>query len=187
MSGSAGRARYGRVAIAFHWTIAALIIVNILIGIFHEDLAKPLASLLIGWHKAIGIVVLVLSIGRLAWRLAHRPPPLPPLPRWQVGVAHALHWGFYFLIIAMPVSGWWMSSAGMKRWPIDFFGLFEVPYLPVTRGPEGAGAAFHQFHVVAGWTMGALVLIHVGAALRHHYIDRNNVLARMLPWPPARR
>lgn len=173
--------RYSHGAIAFHWTIAAFVIVNLVIGIVHEDLAKPVAGLLMGWHRALGILILALSIGRLAWRLAYRPPPLPPMPGWQVGVAHALHWLFYFLIIAMPLTGWWMASAGLKRHPIDFFGLFPIPFLPVTQGPGGLGGGAHIFHVYAGWTMAALVLLHIAAALRHHYVDKNTVLARMMP------
>lgn len=176
-----GYKRYSHGAIAFHWAIALLVILNLVIGIGHESLSKPLAGTVIGWHKAIGITILVLSVGRLAWRLGNRPPPLPVMPGWQVGVAHALHWLFYFLIIAMPISGWWMASAGLKRRPIDFFGLFDIPFLPVTQGPEGLGGLFHEFHEVAGLTFAALVVLHIGAALWHHYVSRDTVLARMMP------
>ncbi len=171
-------AHYTRVAIWLHWIIAALVLFNLLSGIGHDWAPKGLP--LIPWHKAVGILVLFLSLARLAWRLTHRPPPLPVMPRWQVGVAHGLHWLFYLLIIAMPLSGWWFSSAGVKLRPLTFFNLFDIPYLPVTRGPE-AGAPFHAFHEYAGWIMAALVVLHIAAALKHHFVDRDRTLARMLP------
>lgn len=179
--GVAGYVAYDRGARLFHWAIAALVLFNVVVGITHEALPRPLMGLLMGWHQAAGITVLVLSVGRLLWRFTHRPPPLPAMPGWQIGVAHALHWLFYFLIIAMPLSGWWMISAGEKRGPIAFFGLFDVPFLPVTRGAAGAGDAFHQFHVLFGWALVPLLLLHVGAALWHHYRARDTVLARMAP------
>jgi len=172
---------YDRGAMLFHWAIAALVLFNVVVGITHEALPRPLMGLLMGWHKAVGITILVLSVGRLVWRLTHRPPPLPAMPGWQVGVAHALHWLFYALIIAMPLSGWWMSSAGEKRRPISYFDLFDVPFLPVTRGAEGVGGAFHQFHVVFGWVLVPLIILHVSAALWHHFRLRDTVLARILP------
>jgi cytochrome b561 len=172
---------YNRGAIVLHWTIAVLVLFNILVGTTHESLSRPLMGLVMGWHQAVGITILVLSVGRLAWRLAHRPPPLPPMPRWQAGAAHALHWLFYFLIIAMPLSGWWMTSASEKRRAIDFFGLFDVPFLPVTQGAGGVGALVHQFHVIFGWALVPLLLLHIGAALWHHVVLRDSVLARMAP------
>jgi cytochrome b561 len=181
MATTNGSAGYNRGAIFLHWTIAWLVLFNVLVGTTHESLSRPLMGLLMGWHKAVGITILVLSVARLAWRLMHRPPALPPMPRWQVGAAHALHWLFYFLIIAMPLSGWWMSSAGEKRQAIDFFGLFDVPFLPVTRGAAGAGEAFHEFHEIFGWALVPLLLLHIGAALWHHFANRDTVLVRMLP------
>lgn len=172
-----GDRHYSHGAIAFHWTIAALVILNFVLIFGHEwaDWAS------VPTHKAIGITILVLSVGRLAWRLTHRPPPLPPMKAWEVGAAHALHWLFYLLIIAIPLSGWWMSSASAKPRPLTWFGLFDIPYLPVTRGPDGAGAIASGFHEYAGLLLLALILLHVAAALRHHYILRDTVLARMAP------
>lgn len=170
-------ARYSRVAIAFHWTIAALVIVNMVIGIGHDYLPALRAAM--GAHKSIGILVLALTLGRIAWRLGHRPPPLPAaMPAWEKGAAHAGHLGLYLLMLALPVSGWVMASNPERVRPLTFFGLFDIPYLPVSAAGAGAG---HDAHGVLGWIMLALLALHIGAALRHHLVRRDGVLARMLP------
>lgn len=170
-------ARYSSVAIAFHWTIAVLVIFNLTVGALHD--AVPVLARLMGAHKVIGIAVLVLTGGRVAWRLAHRPPPLPAATKaWEKALAHATHWTLYVLLIAMPVTGWVMVSGAAKRRPLDAFGLFDIPYLPVSRT---AGDVGQQAHGVLGWLMLALVVLHVAAALRHHLILRDGVLGRMLP------
>lgn len=169
-------ARYSRVAIAFHWTIAVLVIANLVIGIGHEKV--PALRALMGAHKAIGLTVLALTLGRIAWRLAHRPPPLPAaMPAWEKASAHGVHWLLYALLLAMPLTGWLMVS-GPERWPLTWFGLFDLPYLPASTAAADAG---HEGHVLLGWLMLALVALHVAAALRHHLLLRDGVLARMLP------
>lgn len=168
---------YSGVAIAFHWTIALLVIVNLVIGIGHDGI--PALRALMGAHKAIGITVLVLTAGRVAWRLAHRPPPLPAgTPGWEKGAAHATHWTLYLLMIAMPLTGWAMVSAPGPQRPLTWFGLFDIPTLPVGSGLADLG---HDAHGLLGWLMAALVVLHVAAALRHHLILRDTVLARMAP------
>lgn len=173
-------ARYSSVAIAFHWTIAALIIANLVIGLGHQY-DERWGSIPV--HEAIGITVLALSAGRLAWRLAHRPPPLPAdVTRLQTGAAHALHWTFYLLMLAMPISGWLMASADGK-FAISWFGLFRIPFLPVHG--KAVGEITDRMHLVLGWLFVPLILIHVGAALWHHFGQRDTVLLRM--WPRGAR
>ena len=169
--------RYSRVAIAFHWTIAALVIFNIAVGLGHDPI--PALRALMPAHKAIGLTVLALTALRVTWRLAHRPPPLPAdTPGWERGAAHATHWTLYLLLVALPLSGWVMVSGPQGRRPLSWFGAFDLPYLPVTSlAAEGAAKA----HGLLGWVMLALVLLHVAAALRHHLLLRDRVLARMLP------
>jgi cytochrome b561 len=170
-------ARYSSVAIAFHWTIAVLVIVNLVIGVGHEGI--PALRSLMGAHKAIGITVLVLTLGRVAWRLTHRPPHLPAETRpWERAAAHTVHWGLYALLVLMPLTGWLMVSGSETRRPLTWFGLFDIPYLPVG---TAAGDLGHSGHGLLGWLMVALVVIHVAAALRHHFILRDHVLRRMLP------
>ena len=174
----AGVDRYTRVAIWLHWTIGALIIVNLVLGIGH-DAMKGFPAIPI--HKSIGLTVLALSLVRLAWRLGHPAPPLPAdVPRWQALSAHALHWGFYLLMLALPLSGWAMSSGGAKRYPLDWFGLFPVPYLPIPQGSPIGGVA-HEAHEILGYVWIALLVLHVAAALKHHFVDRDTVLLRIAP------
>ncbi len=161
--------RYSRGAIVFHWTTALLVIVNLWIGLVGGSM--PL-------HKSIGVTVLVLTIGRIAWRVANPPPPLPATtPSWERAVARWTHRLFYLLLIVLPMSGWAMSSGATRR-PLDWFGLFPIPYLPVSPAAAGAG---HEVHEIVGIGMAVLVALHVGAALRHHLLLRDGVLGRMLP------
>lgn len=169
--------RYSTVAIWFHWTIALLVILNLAVGILHDPI--PALRSWMGAHKAIGITVLVLTLGRVIWRITHPAPPLPAgTPGWEKGLAHATHGTLYLLMIAMPVTGWMMVSGSAKPGGLSWFGLFDIPYLPVSKATGGFG---HSAHGVLGWLMVALVVLHVAAALRHHLILRNNVLARMAP------
>ena len=170
---STGTDRYSRVAIAFHWTIAVLVIVNLAIGILNDSVLRWAFPV----HKATGITVLVLTVARVAWRLGHRPPPLPAdTPRWQAGVAHLTHWALYALLILMPLSGWAMSSGGPSPRPLTWYGLFPLPHLPVSDATADAG---HTAHGVFGWLMLALVALHVGAALYHQFAMRDRLLGRM--------
>lgn len=169
--------RYSSVAIAFHWTIGLLIIVNLIFGIFHDSMPKDWAVM--PFHKSVGITVLVLSIARLGWRLTHTPPSLPDgMPGWERAVSKLTHWAFYALIIILPLTGWMMSSGGTPPRPLNWFGLFPIPYLPVDKAAAGFG---HEAHEILGYLTVVLVVLHVGAALRHHFILRDSVLTRMLP------
>lgn len=169
--------RYSRGAIAFHWTIAALVLFNIAVGLIHDWLPREWGVMPL--HKSVGVTVLVLSIGRLAWRLSHRPPHLPDaMPEWEKAVAKSVHWLFYVLLFVMPLTGWIFSSNPERLRPFSWFGLIDMPLLPVS---EDLARAAKEGHEILGWTMAALVLIHVAAALRHHFLLRDRVLARMLP------
>lgn len=161
--------RYSRVAILFHWVIAALVVANLWIGLIGGSMPV---------HKAVGITVLVLTLGRIAWRLGHRPPPLPPeTAGWERMAARASHFAFYVLLLVVPLTVWAMAS-GAKRYPLDWFGLFPIPYLPIS---DSAAHLGHELHEIVGFGMAGLVALHVAAALRHHFLLRDGVLARMLP------
>lgn len=187
-----GRSHYSRVAIIFHWTIAVLLIANLLAGLFvlppllDSDVAadKQLGFTLIQIHKSTGLVILVLALARLGWRLGNPPPPLPvhmtPVERTLARVSHV---GFYAVMLVLPLSGWAMVSTGKILFPMRFFGTFVVPPLPL---PREWGRFFHESHEILGWLTAAMLALHVVAALKHHYFDRDDVLARMLPWVRAR-
>ncbi len=172
-------ARYSGPAMLLHWLIAVLIFGLFPLGLYMSELAlSPRKIELVSWHKWFGITVLLLVVLRIVWRVGHRPPPLPAsVPRWQVGAAHALHGLLYLLILAIPLSGWALSSAAGV--PVVWWGVLPLPSL---LAPDHALA--HRLVEVHEWlnfTMAALVVAHVGAALKHQFVDRDGVLLRMLP------
>ncbi|MFT3975977.1 MAG: cytochrome b [Sphingomonas bacterium] len=168
-------ARYSSVAVVLHWAIALLVLFNIVVGIGHDPL--PALRALMPAHKAVGITVLALTAARLGWRIAHRAPPLPPeIAPWERGAAHAVHALFYVLLIVLPLSGWLMVSGPEHRRPLTWFGAFDIPYLPASAASADLGGTIHG---PAGWLMVALLAIHIGAVIRHQFILRDNLLARM--------
>jgi cytochrome b561 len=132
-------------------------------------------------HKSIGMLVLLLSLVRLGWRLGHRPPPLPDSVKpWEKGLAHAAHWLLYAFMILIPLSGWIFTSASPKRHPLEFFGLFGLPYFPIS--PDKATShAWHERHETMAYLILALLVLHIAAALKHRFFDRDRTLDRMLP------
>lgn len=176
--------RYNALALTFHWVIAALILFQLYLGLTMGDLPRgPQQFEAVLLHKSIGATILILAALRLLWRLFNPPPPLPAtLPRWQVGIAHATHWLLYLAFFVMPLSGWTMSSAYGR--PVSVFGLFTLPDLVSRSKPLGAKLA--EVHEFVAYGLMVLVVIHVGAALFHFFIRRDEVLARMIPfarWP----
>jgi cytochrome b561 len=169
--------RYSRGAIAFHWIIAALVLFNLWLGLFHERLPRDWKVMPV--HKSVGITVLALTLGRIAWRLAHKPPHFPDaMPALEKRMAKSVHFLLYALLLIMPLTGWLMSSDPVRPRPVSWFFLFDLPVLPATSAlADGA----HETHELLGWLMAGLVVIHIAAALRHHLILRDRVLVRMLP------
>ncbi|WP_343613730.1 cytochrome b [Novosphingobium sp.] len=166
---------YNRGARLLHWAIALLIIANILIGIAHAWVNKdwPVIPL----HKSIGLTVLALTVLRILWRAGHRPPPLPAqMPGWEKGAAHGLHALFYVLMLVLPLTGWVMSSAG--QYPLRWFNLFAVPKFAVAKG-DALVEFSRGSHGVMGLVFGALIMLHVAAALRHQFVLKDGVLERM--------
>jgi len=170
--------RYDAIARSLHWIIALGIIAEIVLGLGHDSLEDSLPFAIMPVHKAIGLTILLLSLARLGWRLGHTPPPLPAaMPGWQKGSAHGLHWLFYAMMIGVPLSGWIMSSAG--SYPLQWFGLFDIPKLPVAKGSLLADMA-HEGHELVGKLFIPLLLLHIVAAVYHQYVVRDGVLRRML-------
>jgi cytochrome b561 len=171
--------RYSSVAIWLHWIIAALIIVNLLLGLYHEEFVRPVRAWMMFFHRSIGISVLLLSLARLGWRLGHRPPAFEPvLKKWEVGLATVVHWLFYVLLILIPLSGWILSSTGGK--PFAFFGLFQVPLMPF-RGHD-VHELFEEVHEILGKAMIGVIFLHVAGALKHHLEGHKHLIGRMAPW-----
>lgn len=173
------RSTYSKTAIWLHWIIAILIIANIGLAELTEDMTREARGPYMDFHKAFGITILFLSLGRLLWRLRHKPPTLPAtMPGWQVIASKISHFLFYALMIGLPIGGWlWMSTYPA---PVSYFGLFNVPMLPV-EGNKVLGELLHEGHELGGKTMFVLVLIHLAAVAKHQFIDKDNLFRRMLP------
>lgn len=177
--------RYSR-AVILHWLIAFLII-GTLIGawILSGLLASPDPAdraqgiEMLNVHRSFGLTIFFLSLVRLGWRLTHRFPALPQgMGSWERALARGNHLAFYVLLIAVPLAGYVMSSAG--PFPIIYFGLFEDPKLPVG---EALGGFAHQAHGILALAIVGLLVLHVAGALKHHVADHDEVLLRMLPVP----
>ncbi len=178
------RNRYSTVSLVFHWLIAALILTQVLLITAHEAIDGPMSRELVQIHKASGLTILVLTLARIGWRLANPAIPLPPgMPRWQKILARATQVLFYVALIVIPLTGWMASSATGRE--ISWFGLFNWPLLPIGGGRDAAGSLM-DLHELAVKGLYVLIALHVLGALKHHVIDRDNVLHRMLPVIPRR-
>jgi cytochrome b561 len=192
--------RYTTIAIALHWVLAALALGMIPVGWWMADAVRESATRaqalkVFPLHKAMGMTILALTLVRLGWRLGHRAPPLPAhMPGWEKFAARAAHWLFYAVLLAAPLSGWIYASAGWSEAfhtfitvPTSWFGLFDIPAFPGVAGqadePRRAiGETAMAVHEKLAWVMIVLAGLHVAAALKHHLVDRDDVLTRMLPF-----
>jgi cytochrome b561 len=179
--------RYTGVAIALHWTIAALIIFNLSLGFFMEGFSRPIKGIVVPLHVSSGITILALTSVRLVWRLTHKPPPLPAdMPRWERSAAHLAHGSLYFLMLAMTIVGWSIVSChppnpngGPMLW-----GLFHLPVFSVfsnlAAGPQkSAHDSLVILHSIGGWTFICVLALHICGALKHQLFDGHDELARM--------
>jgi cytochrome b561 len=171
-------ARYSTTAIVLHWLLALMIACSFCVGLYMADLPlSPTRLRLFNWHKWAGVTILALSALRLLWRLAHRPPPDLPMPAWQRRAAHALHGALYLLFFAVPLVGWAYSSAA--GFPIVLYGVLPLPDF-VPHG-KALADAIKPWHGRLAWTLAVLVVLHVAAALKHRFVDRDGLLLRMRP------
>ena len=170
--------RYTPMAIALHWLLALGILTAFCAGVYMSDLPfSPQRLKLYNWHKWAGVTILALSALRLLWRLTHRPPVDVPMPAWQRLAAHGTHHLLYLLFFAVPLVGWAYSSAA--GFPIVLFGVLPLPDFV---SPDKALAeAIKPWHGWLAYAMAVLVVLHVAGALKHHFVDRDGLLARMLP------
>lgn len=173
--------RYSLVARGLHWLLAGGLVGMFAVGLYMADLPfSPERLKLYNWHKWAGVVVLTLSFVRLVWRLTHRPPALPKaieqaMPAWQRVASEATHLGLYVLFFLVPLTGWAFSSAA--GFPIVPFGWFQLPdFVPVSESLADVLKLVHKFSAFA---MAALVVLHVAGALKHHFHDRDGLMARM--------
>jgi len=175
---------YGATAIALHWLIFMLIACGFALAVYMVDLPlSPQKLRYFSWHKWIGVTVFVLAGMRLAWRLTHPAPALPAtMPRWQQRAAAANLVALYMLILVIPLTGWLHSSA--TGVPTVYLRLVQLPDL-LTRD-EALAELLKFVHVMLNYTMLILVITHAAAALKHHFVDHDDVLLRMLPFVKLR-
>ena len=171
--------RYTRTAIFMHWLVALGLIGTFSLGFYMEGLPlSPSKLKLYSWHKWAGMALLALAVVRLAWRMSHPAPALPQTMGAMARLAaHAGHWLLYVLMLAIPASGWLMSSA--QGFPVVWFGVLPLPDLV----PKNAALAevLRDAHVVLNYTLLVAVVGHMGAALHHHFIKKDTIMTRMLP------
>lgn len=171
--------RYTSTAIALHWLMAMLLVTLFIVGVYmHELPLSPWKLKIYSWHKWAGITAFLLVLARLGWRFTHRPPKLPlNMPKIMQLGAHIGHVMLYVLMIAIPLSGWLMSSA--KGVQTVYFGVLPIPDLLAKN--KDLGELLRTVHMSMNFTLAALVIGHAGAAIKHHLIDKDDVLTRMLP------
>jgi len=172
--------RYNNVAIALHWLLAVLLVAQIYVGWTFGDLPRgPERGEWFTWHKTLGVTILVLSVMRLGWRLANPPPPLPAdMPAWEKAASRAVHVAFYVILIGLPLTGWLGVSAGRDGGSTPLLGDVPLPYAPGV--PESAEDTLDGAHGLLVKITYALIALHVGAAMKHMFIDKK-ATGRMPP------
>jgi cytochrome b561 len=173
-----GHSSYSRTAITLHWLIAVLVFGNIVGAVYAEGLPDAERGAIMGIHKSVGITVLALTLWRLVLRLKAGFLVLPAhMKRWEIVLARFTHIGFYVLLLVLPLSGW--AFAASPERPLVWFDIVPLPDSPL--GKAGRGF-FHAVHGPAAFLALVLVVLHVLGALKHHFVDRDDVFSRMLPF-----
>lgn len=172
-------ARYSSPAILLHWLMALGLAANFALGLTMADMAlSPEKLKFFSWHKWAGITLLGLVALRLLWRLLRQPPPMLPMPAWQRRSAGAVHGLMYLLMFAIPLSGWLMSSAAGVQ--VVYLGMFPLPDLVAKN--KALFDLLKEVHESLNFTLLALVAVHLAGALKHHLMDGDATLSRMIPW-----
>ncbi len=166
---------YGSVSKFFHWVMAVMLICLLSTGFWMKALGIPMKM-----HKAMGFMVLLLVIARLLWRFGNKVPEYDAsMPRWQALAGHFFHYGLYALMLVMPLSAFIASNAA--QYPVSFLFLFDMPSIFVNKDIELAKISM-GVHKFIAWVFVWAISVHGLAALYHHLIRKDNILARMLPF-----
>jgi len=170
--------QYGSVAKWFHWLIAFAVITLLIVGLLMGDFEKPFRFTVYNIHKLVGLTVLTLMIMRIIWTFNNTRPPMPlTTPTWERFAARSVHLLLYVTVLLMPISGWIMSTAAGHS---PMLGSLALP-MPGVIEDKALAKLTNQIHSTLGWTIIGLVSLHTLAAIKHHFIDKDNVLKRMLP------
>jgi cytochrome b561 len=175
---SAEPVRYDNIAIGFHWLLALMIVGSFGVGLYMTGLPFSIQRVkLFNWHKWAGMTILALTVLRLLWRLRHPPPAEVPGPLWQQRAARSAHRAMYALCLAIPLVGWAYSSAA--GFQIVVFGVLPMPNLLAT--DKALAELIKPWHGWLAYALAALVVTHVAAGLKHHFVDHDGLLHRMRP------
>ncbi|MEJ0062392.1 MAG: cytochrome b [Alphaproteobacteria bacterium] len=183
----AGAERYSAVAVFLHWLMALALVGMLAAGFYMGGMDNSDSNkfVLYQLHKSFGFTILALALFRLGWRLAHPVPPLPAeMPALEKIAARAAHWAFYGLMIGMPLVGWLGVSSSPMKIPTRIFGLFILPHLPFFHGDPNPGQTtreLFEWHEYMAYALIALLILHIAAALKHHFINKDSVLLAMMP------
>ena len=179
MSGTKEVARYSSGSKFFHWLVALLVVVMLIFGFFLDSIPEQYASIAFLMHKSTGLTILALMLLRMFWIVRTGKPALPAtVPVWQKALAHLVQYALYLFVILMALSGWTMSVAG--GWIPSYFGLFDVPF-PGLHPDKGLAKTLAESHEIIAFIIIGLLVLHIAGALKHHFIDKDDVLRRMLP------
>jgi cytochrome b561 len=176
--------RWGSIAQLFHWTIVVLVITQFVLANEYHHLPLGLAKLgVIAKHKSVGITIFALAVLRLVWRLLNPTPVLPnTLKPYERVLANVTHFALYAILFLMPITGWLMSSA--RKFPVSWFGFFQLPDLVAPN--RALYDALHETHGILAWVLAGVATLHLLAALKHHFVLKDNTLRRMLPFTRTR-
>lgn len=171
---------YGSVSKSLHWLIFLLIVAMLIIGLSMDSIVnEDLKHEVISFHKSLGLLIFGLIVLRIVWALINpKPRAMPNVSPLMKGLMHAMHGTLYLLMLAMPITGWLMSTAA-RRIP-SFFGLFSTPTFGIAKNRDFAHMV-GEIHEALAWVLIVLVVLHILAALKHHYIDKDTTLIRMMP------
>jgi cytochrome b561 len=176
--------RWGWLAQLLHWVIVALIITQFVLAFISSNLPLGMAKIaVLARHKSVGITILMLAVIRLLWRWMNPTPALPDtLKPYERVLAKVTHAALYAILFIQPLSGWMMSSA--RNFPVSWFRLFQLPDLVPSSRP--LYDALHTFHATLAWVLVGVAVLHAAAALKHHFVLKDDVLRRMLPFTRTR-
>ncbi|MBC6403501.1 MAG: cytochrome b [Hyphomonadaceae bacterium] len=179
----AAEQQYTRVAIWLHWVVAVLIVGQIIGGKIMTAMAgSPTKYEIFQLHKSFGVVILLLSLVRLGWRFTHKPPALPDgMKTYERLGARLTHVGFYVLMIVVPLSGWIVVSVSTPKISTELFKIIPWPDVPFLTRTDGAEVLWKNVHNCLAITVALTFFLHVGAALKHHFVNKDDVLTRMIP------
>lgn len=175
---------WGKMARLLHWSVALVIFIAFGIALVMEDVVGPVRGQYYLFHKSFGLLALLLVICRIVWRATTKPPaPLPGQPRLQILAAEIVHWALYALMLALPLQGYLVQSYSGRM--MNWFGMSFLPIPSLTAPDREMTELIGEVHEATAWLLAGVLALHIGAALYHHFVQKDATLARMTPFIKA--